>query len=245
MLRRRSCEQGDEDRGVISLDLKFGISSFIGKQHEQSEDGGDHRSRPRRPCRRGPRPGARNDADRTGGGPGGRPLRAAVAARPVVLAVGIQRRQGRRASARADGMEFSGPAGLPDRRRTPRALHRTARDKDRAARRDPYLQPRHRRRACGLRQGEDQGPRDGALRDPIPERQGSGDAACRRRDRRIRHMGLAESCRRWRPDRDRRARGRSADFVWHARCPRQGTGPLRRQDRRGSRGGSLGDRYAD
>ena len=47
----------------------------------------------------------------------------------------------------------------------------------------------------------------GALRDPLPERQGTGVAARRRRDRRHRHLVRAQPGRRRRPAGDRRARG--------------------------------------
>ena len=47
-----------------------------------------------------------------------------------------------------------------------------------------------------IRQGEDQRPRERAVRDPLSERQGARDAACRRGDRRLGHMGIAQSGRR-------------------------------------------------
>ena len=47
--------------------------------------------------------------------------------------------------------------------------------KTRAEGRDPHLEPRHRRRTCRLRQGENQGPRERAVRDPLSERQGAGN----------------------------------------------------------------------
>ena len=59
---------------------------------------------------------------------------------------------------------------------------------------------RARRFGCArrVRQGQDGGPRKRALRNPLPERQGTLDLARRCGDRRLRHLGHAQSCRRQR-----------------------------------------------
>ena len=63
----------------------------------------------------------------------------------------------------------------------------------------------------GFDKAKTRGRESGALRDPLSERQGAGGPARRRRDRRIRHMVLAQSGRRQRPAGDRRTE--AADHI--------------------------------
>ena len=210
-----------------------------------SQDSRHHRSRSRRPRRRRACARARHDAGRAGGRARRRPRRAPVAARAAVFAVGIQRRQGRGAAAGADRLEFAGPAVYPtgaelleqylEPLATRTALHDVIRTNSRVTAVG----------RAGFDKAKTQGARGRAVRDPLSERQGSGDAARRRRDRRVRHVGLAQSGRRRRPAGDRRARGAGADLLRHARCPREGTRALRRQDRRRAGRRALGHRHAD
>jgi hypothetical protein len=82
-----------------------------------------------------------------------------VAPCPAFLTLGIQRRSRRRATARANRMEFSGSPGLSDRRGTLGAVSDPARNPHGAQERDPHVEPRHRHFACRLRQGKDERPR--------------------------------------------------------------------------------------
>ncbi len=65
------------------------------------------------------------------------------------------------------------------------------------------------------------GREESALRDPLSERQGPKVVRRRCRDRRLRHLAFAQSGRRQRPARHRRATGRGPDRLWDARCARQ------------------------
>lgn len=128
-------------------------------------------------------------------------------------------------------MEFAGPSILPDGRRTDRAVPRAARNANAAARDDPHLEPRHGHQSRRLRQGEDQGPRAGAFRNPLSERQGPRAAARRCRHRRLRHVVLSKSRRQQRPACDRRTRAHGPHRLWHAGCAGHGSRQICRQDR--------------
>ena len=68
----------------------------------------------------------------------------------------------------------------------------------------------------GFDKAKTRGRGEGALRNPLPERKGPGDAARRRRDRRFRNLVLAQSGWRERPAGDRRARSAVEDLP--TRC---------------------------
>ena len=126
-----------------------------------------------------------------------------------------------------------------------RALPRTAGEQDRPRGTYSNAQPRHRHQPRRLRQAEEQGPRGGAVRDPLPERTRTQDRQRRRRDRRIRHLAFAQSGRRQRPARDRRTASGGTDRLRHAGRARKGTFALCRQNGCGARRRTFGDRHPD
>ncbi len=104
-----------------------------------------------------------------------------------------------------DRLEFSRARPVPDRRGDGGALSRAARQP--MPRSSPTSAPRAASpasAATGFDKAENQGPRSGAVRNPLPERQRPETRQGRRGHRRIRHLALAESGGRQRPSRDRR-----------------------------------------
>ncbi len=115
------------------------------------------------------------------------------------------------------GLERAVRLRLSDRRRAGRAVSRAAGDAHAAQGSHPHHGAGDQRRTRRLRQGQEQGPRGGAVRGPLRERQGAGVAARRRRHRRHRDLAGAQSggCRR--PAGDGRARGAGPARLRHAR----------------------------
>ena len=109
----------------------------------------------------------------------------------------------------------------------------------------PHQQHGDQRRPRRLRQDEEQRPRLRALHHPLPERQGPRAAQGRCRDRRHRHLVLAQPGRRRRPAGDRRARGAGPHRLRHARRAGPRARPLCRPHRRRAGRRPFGDRHAD
>ena len=122
------------------------------------------------------------------------------------------------------GWNSPDPQVYPDRRRTARALSRSARDQDAAVRRDPHLQPGHRRRAASASTRR----RPGAARTApfeIRYQNGKGPET-------LRADAVIDASGTWRSPNPAGANGLPAigerevavaDRVRDARCPRQGS----------------------
>ena len=132
---------------------------------------------------------------------------------------------------------------LSDGCRAGGALPGAAGDPDAAGRACPHRRARHVDLARGPRQGQDGGAGEGALRDPLQQRQGTERAARRRGDRCLRHVGHAEPRGGQRARSHRRGRARRPHRLRHARRARCRTGALCRQDRGRAGRGAFGHRH--
>ena len=160
VLRRRGRMRDTPERRPDFLPIYFDISRSMGECDETSKDGRHHRRRSGRPRRRRPCAGARHDADRAGGRPRGRRTRCgngstcSCSRRGNTTSIRPRRAcSRRRAGIRPIPHAYPTGGELLERYLEPLATS------DRAARRDPHLEPRHRHQPRRLRQGEDQGPR--------------------------------------------------------------------------------------
>ena len=95
----------------------------------------------------------------------------------------------------ATGWNAPDPKSLSDRRRLRGALYRAACYAHATQGSHQDIVARHGDQPGRLRQGQDQGTRSSTVRDPLSERERSGEIDCRRGHRCVRHVVRTQSCR--------------------------------------------------